>query len=127
MIDSYYRLRNTWKMYDERIQQLLIANIKAQLACLIGDTQKRQEIEATVPCVIEDGDEYANELQKEFEDATALTTQLPDVPSTSETQKSSGKRMVDKPDAVSNQIFADLDEEENGATEVDEPASHTSD
>ena len=114
-------------MYDECIQELLIANIKAQLACLIGDIQKHWDIEATVPCIIEDGNEYANELQKEFEDATALTTKLPDVPRTSETQTSGEKRIVDKPDAVSDQIFADMDEEENGATEVDEPASHTSD
>ena len=91
-----------------------------------------QHIEATGDggncfCIIEDGDEYANELQKEFEDATAFTAKPPEVTSTSQADKSSEKKIVDKPDVVSNYIFVDLDVEENSAIEEDKPASHISD
>ena len=53
--DSFYRLNNTWASYNERVQDLLLASIKAELSCKIGGTDQRREVETTEACpIVED-------------------------------------------------------------------------
>ena len=36
--DSFYRLSNTWASHKNRVQDILLASIKAELSLLIGGT-----------------------------------------------------------------------------------------
>jgi hypothetical protein len=65
-IGSYNRLWLTWDGNKPQVQELLISNIKADLARRIAASVKVVEVEAEEPPEVEDQDSYEAELRKEL-------------------------------------------------------------
>jgi len=53
-------------MYDIRVRNLILANIKADLWTRIGGFDKKAEVESSDPCAVVEDDSYVNELQQEL-------------------------------------------------------------
>ncbi|KAF8415069.1 hypothetical protein EV426DRAFT_701826 [Tirmania nivea] len=64
---SYYRLRNTWALYDKKVGKLILANIKADLRTRIGRFDKKAEVESSEPCTVVENRSYLDELQQELQ------------------------------------------------------------
>ena len=79
MSDSLYQLSNTWASHDKRVQDLLLASIKAELSCKIGGTDQRREIETTEACPIVEDESYILELEQEVQSAKSMVNSLPNV------------------------------------------------
>ena len=77
--DSFYRLSNTWASYDKRVQDLLLASIKAELSCKIVGTDQRREIETTEACPIVEDKSYIFELEQGVQSAKSMVNSLPNV------------------------------------------------
>jgi hypothetical protein len=65
-VGSYNRLWLTWDGNKPEVQELLISNIKADLACRIAASVKIVEVEGEEPPEVEDQDSYEAELRKEL-------------------------------------------------------------
>ena len=55
VIDSFYRVLNSWKSYHELVRKLLLAIIKSEIQHRLGGTQLRVEIESMGPYSIVEG------------------------------------------------------------------------
>ena len=64
--DSFHRLRNTWSLYNIRVRNVILANIKADLCTLIGGFDKEAEVELSDPCAVVEDDSYVYELQQDW-------------------------------------------------------------
>ena len=131
MTDSFHRLLNTWKSYDGLVRKLLLAIIKSEIQHDVGGTQLRVEIESTEPCSIIEGDTYLQELESEFRDSSTMLDKLPvsDSIGSSQSQgveKIPKDRLIPIVGTVTDQILADLEEENNPTTEVDETDNNQS-
>lgn len=65
-IGSYNRLWLTWDGNNTQVQELLISNIKADLARRIAASVKVVEVESEEPPAVEDQDSFEAELRKEL-------------------------------------------------------------
>ena len=79
MSDSLYQLSNTWASHNKRVQDLLLASIKAELSCNIGGTDQRPEVETTEACPIVEDESYILELEQEVQSAKSMVNSLPNV------------------------------------------------
>ena len=77
--DSFYRLSNTWASHEKRVQDLLLASIKAELSLLISGTEQLREIESTEACPIVKDVTYILELEREVQSTKAIVTCLPNM------------------------------------------------
>ena len=123
--DSFHRLLNTWKSYDGPVRKLLLAIIKSEIQHRVGGIQLSVEIESTEPCRIVEGDTYLQELESEFRDSSTMLDKLPGSDSIGSSQsqgveKIPKDRLIPIAGTVTDQILADLEEENNATTEVDE-------
>ena len=75
--DSFNSLSNTWASHEKRVQDLLLASIKAELSLLIGGTEQRREGESTQACPIVEDETYILELEREVQSTKAIVTCLP--------------------------------------------------
>ena len=74
--DSFYQLSNTWASHNKRVQDLLLARIKAELSCKIVSTNQRREIETTEACPIVEDKSYILELEQEVQSAKSMLNSL---------------------------------------------------
>jgi len=65
--DTYERLKKTWNAHPSMVQELLLSNIKADLARRITAQVKMVKVELTEASVVEDSAKYEAELRKELE------------------------------------------------------------
>ena len=77
--DSFYRLSNTWASHENRVQDILLASIKAELLLLIGGTEQRREVESKEACPIVEDKTYILELEWEVQSTEAILTCLPNM------------------------------------------------
>ena len=130
--DSFYRLSNTWASHEKRVQDLLLASIKAELSLLIGGTEQRREVESTEACPIVEDETYILELEREVQSTKAIVTCLPSMraPQSCQLQVErdassdipQGESISDEPGSVTAQIVAEVERQEHHSeTEVDSP------
>ena len=61
--DLFYRFRNTWTSHEYRVEDILLASIKAELTLMIGGTEQCQEVESTEVCPIVEDKTYTLQLE----------------------------------------------------------------
>ena len=61
--DSFCRLSNTWPTLIKRVQNVLLASIKAELSRNIGGTDQCREVETVEAYPIVEDESYILELQ----------------------------------------------------------------
>ncbi|RPB23611.1 hypothetical protein L211DRAFT_849602 [Terfezia boudieri ATCC MYA-4762] len=69
---TFHRLRNTWGLYDKKVRDLILANIKADLRTRIGGFDRKAETEASDPCALVEGESYISELQEELRNTMSV-------------------------------------------------------
>ena len=74
--DLFYRFRNTWTSHEYRVEDILLASIKAELTLLIGGTEQCQEVESTEVCPIIEDKTYTLQLEWEVQSTKAIVTCL---------------------------------------------------
>ena len=130
VLDSFYKLSNTWASHEKRVQNLLLASIKAELSLLISGTELRQEVESTEACPIVEDETYILELEREVQSTKAIVTCLPNMraPQSCQLQVErdassdipQGELITDERGSVTAQIVAELERQEHHSdTEVD--------
>ena len=121
-----------WASHDKRIQDLLLASIKAELSLLIGGTEQRWQVESTEACPIVEDETYILELEREVQSTKAIVSCLPSMraPQSCQLQVArdasseipQGESISDEPGSVTVQIMAEPERQEHHSdTEVDCP------
>ena len=136
--NSFYRLSNTWASHNNRVQDLLLPSIKAELSCKIGGTDQHREVETTEACPIVEDESYILELEQVVQSDKSMVNSLPNMraPHSSQLQVerdepfdfSLKEPITDEPGSITAQIVAEIvrgtntDEEANADMEEDSPA-----
>ena len=66
-LGTYERMRRTWDAHSSEVRELLISNVKADLARRIASTVTITEVEPTDPPSVEDERAFEEELRQELE------------------------------------------------------------
>ena len=121
--DSYYQLSNTWASHNKRVQDQLLAIIKAELSCKIGGTDHCHEVETMEACPIVEDESYILELKLEVPSTKSMVDSLPNVraPHSSQLQVerdepfdfSLKEPITNEPGSVTEQIVAEIERRTN--------------
>ena len=135
--DSFYQLSNSWTSHNKRVQDLLLASIKAELSCKILGTDQHWQVKTTEACANFEDESYILEFEQEVQSAKSMVNRLLTMKASHSYQLqveqdvpfgfSQEEPITDEPGSVTEKSVAEIDrgtntdEEANANTEEDCP------